>query len=413
MSNQENTPSPDTQEAQPRGVWRRIGGFFLGLSLAGLAVALTAGGTFLLHSRAQMADEVDGLPPTIVSSATVNRQDHYEQQRRFSGRVESARRTDLAFELPGRVIELVVDEGQLVNAGDVLARLDRSALELRREEQEAARRALQSDRRLAVLESRRQKQLKGDGYASGRAFDEARLKVAGLGARIEQIDAALRAIDLDLDKTILRAPFDATIGQLNLEAGAIVGPGTPVLTVFEQALAQVRVGVPQRLASGLRAGQELTLMIADRELSARLVRLRPDLNAQTQTVSAIVEFSREALADGNSALSTPLLFGQTAQLQMSDRVDANGFWIPLTALREGQRGLWTMTTLTQDPRDEQLYQVGSSAVEVLHADGHRAFVRGGPEEGSLYVTTGLHRLSRGERVRIEQVEAVKRAEERS
>ncbi|MFK7965303.1 MAG: efflux RND transporter periplasmic adaptor subunit [Burkholderiaceae bacterium] len=418
MSKPENTPSPDSEKAQaykaqPRGIWRRIGGFFLSLSLAGLAVALTAGGTFLLHSRAQMADEIGGLPPTIVTSGTVNRQNHYEQQRRFSGRVESARRTDLAFELPGRLIELAVDEGQRVNVGDVLATLDRSALELRREEQEAARRALQSDRRLAVLESRRQKRLKGDGYASGRAFDEARLKVAGLGARIEQIDAALRGIDLDLDKTILRAPFDATVGQLNLEAGAIVSPGTPVLTVFEQALAQVRVGVPQRLASGLKAGQELTLMIADRQLPARLVRLRPDLNAQTQTVSAIVEFSREALADGNSALSTSLLFGQTAQLQMNDRVEANGFWIPLTALREGQRGLWTMTTLTPDPRDDELYQVGSSAVEVLHADGDRAFVRGGPEDGALYVTTGLHRLSRGERVRIEQVDGVKPSAERS
>lgn len=399
-----NTAPPNTAEkpvAAPRSMMRRFIGFVFSLLLAGLAVALTAGGTLMLHTRAQMADEVDALPPTLVLAAKVSRQQQYKQERRFTGRVESARQTALAFELPGRLVDLSVEEGQSVSAGESLATLDRAALELRRQGQDAARRALQTDRRLAVLESRRQRRLKGDGYASGQAFDEARLRVAGLVARIEQIDAALLAIDLDLEKTILRAPFDAMIGQLNLESGAIVSAGTPVLTVFESARPRVRVGVPQRLASSLQRGQRVSLIIGERELGARLMNLRPDLNARTQTVSAILEIDDPALVDASSTESMTLLFGQTAQLKLTDTLEAEGFWIPLTALREGQRGLWTMTTLTQDPRDDEIYRVGSSAVEVLHLDGERAYVRGGPVDGQRYVTTGLHRFSRGERVRIE------------
>lgn len=400
MSNTAPPNAADQPLAAPPSMMRRIIGFAFSLLLAGLAIALTAGGTLLLHTRAQMADEVDALPPTLVLAAKVSRQQNYSQERRFTGRVESARQTVLAFELAGRLVDLSVQEGQSVVAGDTLATLDRAALELRRQGQEAARRALQTDRRLAVLESRRQRRLKGEGYASGQAFDEARLRVASLDARIEQIDAELLAIDLDLEKTVLKAPFDAVIGQLNLESGAIVSPGVPVLTVFETERPRVRVGVPQRLASSLRRGQRLSLVIGERELQARLMRLRPDLNARTQTVSAIFEIDDPALAGAPSAESMALLFGQTAQLMLTDTLEAEGFWIPLTALREGQRGLWTMTTLTQDPRDDEIFRVGTSAVEVLHIDGERAFVRGGPSDGQRYVTTGLHRFSRGERVRI-------------
>jgi len=386
-----------------RPLWRRVLGLALSLLLAALAVGLTAGGTLLLHTRAQVTDEVAALPPTIVLAATVRREGQYQQERWFTGRIESARQTDLAFELSGRLIELMVDEGQLVAAGDPVAKIDRAALELRRQEQQAARRALETDRRLALLESRRQRQLKGDGYASGQAFDEARLRVAGLTARIDQVDAVLKAIDLDLSKTILRAPFDAIVGRLSLERGAIVSAGVPVLTVFERGRPQVRVGLPQRLAASLQRGQMVSLVVGERKLRARLTRLRPDLNAQTQTVAAILEIDDPALIDAASAESMALLYGQSAQLNMIDSVTAEGFWIPLTALREGERGLWTISTLTPEPRNDELYRVGSSAVQVLHVDGDRAFVRGGPADGEHYVSTGLHRLSRGGQVRVEFV----------
>lgn len=381
--------------SRQRGFISRAIGFLVTLFLALLAVALVTGGTVALHTRAQMADPVAALPPITVMTGTVSRQTAYDQQRRFVGRVESARQTDLAFERAGRLIELTVDEGQVVVAGQIMARLDTRALRTQRDEQRAARRALVTDRELAMLEAQRQRQLTGDGFASAQAFDAARLRVAGLDARLEQSDAALQSIEIDLSKTVLRAPFDATVGQLMLEQGSMVSTGAPVLVLFERAAPQIRVGLPRQLADGLQPSQVLDVTVGNVALRARLVQLRPDLDARTQTVAALLQPEVTAETDYR------LLYGETAHLVLEDTVAAEGFWLPLTALKEGVRGLWTMSVVRTGSDDALDGVLAQAAVEVLHVDGENAYVRAGVPDGERYVKTGLHRLVRGETVRFQ------------
>jgi membrane fusion protein, multidrug efflux system len=99
----------------------------------------------------------------------------YTVTRRFTGQIEAAARTDLGFELGGRVTQVLVEEGDLVAEGQVLARLDTSALIPERAALEAELAALAADAELARLTLARNDALTERGFRSVAAQDDARL----------------------------------------------------------------------------------------------------------------------------------------------------------------------------------------------------------------------------------------------
>jgi hypothetical protein len=75
-----------------------------------------------------------------------------------------------------------------------------------------------------------------------------------------------------------------------------------------------------------------------------------------------------------------------------------GFWLPMTALVEGERGLWTVYTVRPAP-DGGGRVVGQEAVEVRHTEGDRVYVAGTLADGAVVIGDGTHRVIPGQRVR--------------
>lgn len=215
----------------------------------------------------------------------------------------------LGFELPGRLVEIAVREGERVAAGQELARLDGSELEARRGQ--AAAQVDVARARLAELESgfRREEIEQGraaaaaagervadaerdlertrmlfDGKAVAReALDKSALalelarrqreqaasqlnllergarpeQIAGALAQVAQAEAAVETLDATLAKLRLVAPFAGVISVRHREPGETVGVGTPVLTLLDLDDRWVRIYVPEnrlgRVALGQRA----------------------------------------------------------------------------------------------------------------------------------------------------------------
>ena len=109
--------------------------------------------------------------------------------------------------------------------------------------------------------------------------------------------AALRAqiagIDVQIDKSQVRAPFDARVGTRLADPGQAIAAGQPVLRLFDAAPARLRVGVPPHLARSLPPGSEVRVQIGERTVTARVLQLRPDLDPVTRSRAVIV-----ALPDG-------------------------------------------------------------------------------------------------------------------
>jgi membrane fusion protein, multidrug efflux system len=148
-----------------RKALRRVVTFATTLVVFGGAAATVFAGLSFISANEEM-ETAEAAPQTAVSVLTVDLVQGYTVTRRFTGRVEAAARTDLGFKLSGRITEVLVEEGDVVSEGTVLARLDTSALIPERAVLEAEMAALAADAELARLTLARNDTLTERGFRS-------------------------------------------------------------------------------------------------------------------------------------------------------------------------------------------------------------------------------------------------------
>jgi hypothetical protein len=91
-------------------------------------------------------------------------------------------------------------------------------------------------------------------------------------------------------------------------------------------------------------------------------------------------------------------FGDTIEMAVTRSVEERGFRLPLDALSEGPRGLWTVLVLEETGNGG--FRVGREIVEILHAAGETVFVRGTLQEGQRVIHSGPQRVVPGQRVAL-------------
>lgn len=355
-----------------------------------VAVLLVLGGRVILQARAGMNSGLVPAPPISVSVLPVSVQAGFEQTSRHVGLVEPKRKTDLAFEASGTLIEVMVEEGDRVNLGDAVARLDTRTLQASRTAQLALRDALLSDLERAQLTLQRQQLLEARKLTADQALDDARLSVDRAEAMIKQADAAVQSIDVALDKAVLRAPFDAEVGRQSVDEGSTVNAGMSVASLFEWNAPTVRIGLPVDIARTLSVNSVHSVVIDDISYPAVLLSRRHDVASRTRTLDVRFDL---LLADRVSPA-----FGQTAQLQLRQYVEARGYRVPITALSEGESGLWSVLLAIPDEPGSDVGRVVREHVDIVHTDGEYAYVSGNLSADAALIQSGLHRVAAGQRV---------------
>lgn len=316
----------------------------------------------------------------------ISLQQSYAVPRTFIGFLEPRQDTSLGFEAGGTISEILVEEGDTVAAGNVLARLDTRNLEAQKARQTATRDALTAQAELAQLTLNRQQALADRSFASQQRVDETRLGLAELKARIAEADAGLAEIEIAIDKADIRAPFDGIIAARLVDAGTRVGPSATVLNLQEDTNPQVRIGLSAYVAATLQPGDTVTIDFGDISLPGHFASRGSQLNPVTRTVDVRFDLDRAG---------TTLPYGSVARLSVEQTVQGLGAWLPLSALTEGTRGLWTVYYVENG-------QVVREAVEVLYADETRAYVRGALPDGARLIASGTHRVSAGQSVLTEE-----------
>lgn len=355
------------------------------LLVVAAALAALAGGSWWLHARvaAEPVAAATDSRPLPVRTAALERADHFVRAARYAGRIEPARATTLAFEQPGLVVEVRVDEGDRIAAGAVVARQDTALRDTERARLVAERAALDARIALARRTERRQSELEGRGFSATQRLDEARFDRARLEAERAAVEAAIARLDVELDKASLRAPFAGTIAARRLDEGATVASGTAVVELLETGRLEARIGLPPRAAAGLAIGATVQLEAAGRRLAAEVVAKRPDLAERTRTVTV-----RFALGDAAAAPPT----GTLVTLVRREHVEASGFWVPTTALETAPKGLFRVPLAV--PADAG-WRRASASVALVFSRTERAFVRGPVPAGAELIVDGAHRLADG------------------
>lgn len=205
-----------------------------------------------------------------------------------NGRIE-AEQVLVAAKLAGRVLTVLVEEGQTVETGQVVARMDTSELEaqlagaqaqVRRAEKaiaeaEAAIAQRESERTLAQQEHERASKLKESGFGTAQSLDlrQSQLNVAlaalkAAQASLDEADAAADAARAEvarvqslIDDSTLRAPRRGRVEYRLVQSGEVVAAGAPIVTLLDLSDVYMTVFVPARVAGRLAMGDEARIIL--------------------------------------------------------------------------------------------------------------------------------------------------------
>src|SRR5262249_29989265 len=269
-------------------------------ALAALAALLVLAGC-----QANTAPAAKSERPVQIQRVSFQEAD---RAREFVGVVRPRYETDLGFRVAGKIVTRVVNVGDRVAVGDVVARLDPEDLRLQLQSADAELAAATSNLAQAAADFERYTKLKTNGWASVADFD--RKKAASDEAQ-GRLDRARRALDLarnQLTYADLKADADGVITATLAEAGQVVAIGQPVARLAAAGEKEAVVALPEPWLTEARKSKAIVRLWADRERSfeARLRELSPQADAATRTYAArfTIENADEAVAYGMTATVT-------------------------------------------------------------------------------------------------------------
>ncbi|MGI2130746.1 efflux RND transporter periplasmic adaptor subunit [Shewanella baltica] len=322
--------------------------------------------------------------PTVTSQALILTPS-YQHEQTFTGTIRAGNTTGVGFELAGKLNELQADSGIKVKQGQILAILDTRLLDAERQEIQASLAQTQADVDLATSTLKRNQELKKSGYVSEQLLDENRSQLNSLAAAKNRLLASQHANQLKLDKSILVAPFDGTISQKLHNLGEVVAAGSPIFTLVGNINPEAYVGVPVALANKFYAGQQVQVSVQDQTFTAEIAGISAEVNPVSRTLQLRISLPQDAR----------VINGEIAYLHQQQQIEQAGYWVPISALTDGIRGLWNLYVIVND---EQQSIIERRDVEILYTTQDMAYIQGAIQPNEIYVSQGLHKLVVGQAV---------------
>ena len=324
--------------------------------------------------------------PVAVSTGTIKIQSGFETPINVFGLVESPKAASLSFDVAGQVTTLLVEEGDVVSQGDILARQDLQRLNARKRELQASLERANADLALAQVNSDRTTSLVERKLESAQRLDEVKASLNVAKAQVSEIKAALNSLNVEMRKATLISPFDGVVNRRFLDEGSVVNAGSPVFGLTSIENYQARFAVPADVIDQFEVNEPVLVKVGDINVAGTVTQRLPIRNVQTRTVDILVTLnSNERVRPGDMAI----LSGFRSHTE-------TGAWLPVNALSNGLRGLWRVFVLS----NKKNTTLEARIVEVVYTDGNNAFVRGALKDGEIYVNEGTHKLAPGQMVSI-------------
>ena len=314
--------------------------------------------------------------PPVPVEVVVARTDTVVDAIAANGQVEAVQFIELQPEVSGRVTAILVREGASVGEGTPLIRIDDAPIRAQVARAEA-------DRDLAAQALARSRQLLA---LDGISREE--LERAEATARSSQ--AALDLLTIQLERTVVRAPFAGVVGERRISLGDMVTPTTPLMTLQTVDPQRAAFTVPERFADQVSEGQEVTFRVAarpERTWRGRVDFVSPSIDPTSRTVmikARVPNPDRELQA------------GMFLELRLATATRSDAVVIPEEAVVPLDQGtfVWVVTKGQAERREVTLGVRTPGLVEV----------RSGIAAGEEVVVAGQVRLQPGAPVSATMVE---------
>jgi RND family efflux transporter MFP subunit len=307
------------------------------------------------------------------------------QGRWWPGRAKATQEVDLGFEVAGQLEERIVDVGDEVETGQVMARLD-----CRDFQNELTRSKAELDRAKAYFE--RVEQASRTGAVSRQEVDDAR-------ARQDQADATVRIRQKAVDDCRMVAPFDGLVSATYVDNFTNVRVKQPVVRILDVSKLVMIINIAEDLINYSQQVSDLVVRfdaLPGVELSARIKEIGREASQATRTFPVTLIFdTKEA-----GVQVQPGMAGQAkAQGELRREPSAEGVELPTAAVftPDGEESQDSFVWIV----DESASVVKRRKVEPVRITQRGATIVKGVEPGERVVTKGVHRLREGQEVRVQ------------
>jgi membrane fusion protein (multidrug efflux system) len=217
----------------------------------------------------------------------------------ISGTLEPDREAVLRAQVSGSVLQTYADQGQAVNAGTVLARIDASGIQ---DAYTSARAGLVSARNAADVAAKdlaRNEKLLAAGAIAERDIDQSRRASIAAQAALEDANSRLATAEKAYRSTTVTAPFSGVVSERPVSAGDVVQPGTALFTVVDPSSMRLEASVPAEQLASIRIGVPVNFTVSGypgRQFVGRITRINPTADPTTRQVRIYVSIPNEGRA---------------------------------------------------------------------------------------------------------------------
>lgn len=310
----------------------------------------------------------------------------------YSGSVRARTEMNLGFRVAGKITERLVDVGDRVEPGTVLARLDAVDYQLSVRRADADLTSAQKQVEITGLARKRAETLAEKSVTSQSQLEQAQLAADQAQSQLQSAESALEEANNQVAYTELKATQNGIVTTVSADIGQVVSAGTTVVAVAVDGEKEVQIAVPETDISHFKPGKTVKASFwsaRDLVLEGKVREVAGSADAQSRTFAVRVSLP----ADDR------VLIGMTATIDAVEDNVVPTFGVPLAALaqKDGKQVVWIVE------RDKG--EVSSRAVKVAGYGDSVARVSEGLAKGDLVVSAGTQFMRDGLKVKLPEAVA--------
>ncbi len=303
------------------------------------------------------ASASEAAAPIHVQTATVGEQPMPEYLT-LTGSLRADQESDIAAEASGKVLQVLVERGQPVRVGQVIATLDARGATLSATAAQAQSRLAQSQLEQAQRECERVKHLLETGAISQADYDRQTSQCTVQEWSAAAAQAQQQSATKLLGDTRIRAPFDGIIGERMINVGQHVEPSTRVASVYDPDPLRLQVTVPEANVGVMKEGMPVAFTVAafgDERFSGAVKYISPNVRESTRDLVV------EAIVPNHDGRLRPGMFA-VARLQLAERSRAV---VPVASVRRDDSEARVFVVGPTKEVQERLVQLGEAKGDVI------------------------------------------------
>lgn len=306
----------------------------------------------------------------------------------YAGEVKPRVESRLGFRVGGKLTQRLVEVGQRVKAGQLLAQIDPQDLQLGAAAALAQVQAARTNRDLADADFKRFAALKEQNFISNAELERRAATRDAAQAQFDQAQAQLNVQGNQTAYAALHADVSGVVTAVLAERGQVLAAGSPVVQIAQDGARDVVFAVPEDKIAAIRLGSAVVVKpwSGGESTNAVVREVAPSADPVTRTFAV-----KAALPTG---VDWPLGSTVTVLPQSVQRAGAPVIKLPTSALfQQGQSSaVWLL--------DEKSMTVKPQVIEIATADGNDVVVAAGLQPGARVVVAGVHVLAAGQKVTI-------------